>query len=514
MPQSDETFFRQFTLRICGSLEIERSLWECLVYIRNFFPADELVLTVYDPSMGAVVVVATADQDGGVVHNHRIALAPEVRASIERASGMPRVRTLENAEADSIIRPLALAMGWPPSGVMVNRLMIRGHYIGALTVRSEGAVYSPENARLWGLINEPAAIALANSQRHREILELKERLSDDNRYLQKELRRIAGDEIVGADFGLREVMDRVRHVAPLSSPVLLQGETGTGKEVIANAIHNLSPRSKEPFIKVNCGAIPETLIDSELFGHERGAFTGAISRKRGRFERAHNGTIFLDEIGELPIQAQVRLLRVLQEKEIERVGGTESIRVNIRVISGTHRDLEDMVLRGEFREDLYYRLKVFPISIPTLRDRKADIPVLVQYLMKRKSQEMGLNWIPRLAPGAMDRLMGYDWPGNVRELENAVERALILSDGKPLDFSEVTPVDSEAVRRTGLPFNPQVLYLDSVVARHIRRVVESVEGRIEGSGGAADLLGVNPSTLRHKMRKLRIPFGRKNPRKD
>ena len=213
-------------------------------------------------------------------------------------------------------------------------------------------------------------------------------LADDNRYLYDELRSVSGDEIIGSDFGLKTVMEMVRQVAPLDSPVLLLGETGTGKEVIANAIHYSSPRKDGPFIKVNCGAIPETLLDSELFGHEKGAFTGAISQKRGRFERADKGTIFLDEIGELPLQAQVRLLSVLQTREIERVGGTSPIPVDIRIISATHRDLEEMIASRRFREDLWFRLNVFPITIPPLRQRREDIPALLHHLMERKSREL------------------------------------------------------------------------------------------------------------------------------
>ncbi|HTP05168.1 MAG TPA: sigma-54 dependent transcriptional regulator, partial [Nitrospirota bacterium] len=215
--------------------------------------------------------------------------------------------------------------------------------------------------------------------RHQEVSRLKDMLADDNRYLQRQLLSVSGSEIMGADFGLKAVMNMVRQVAPLDSPVLLMGETGTGKEVIATAIHRFSPRREGPFIRVNCGAIPDSLIDSELFGHEKGAFTGAISQKRGRFERAHKGTIFLDEIGELPPQAQVRLLNVLQDREIERVGGTESIPVDIRILSATNRNLQAMVASGQFREDLWFRLNVFPIMIPPLRQRKEDIPALVHH---------------------------------------------------------------------------------------------------------------------------------------
>ena len=247
---------------------------------------------------------------------------------------------------------------------------------------------------------------MSKALEHQEIIRLKDMLADDNRYLFDELRSASGDEIIGSDFGLKAVMRMVQQVAPLDSPVLLLGETGTGKEVIANAIHYSSPRKDGPFIKVNCGAIPETLLDSELFGHEKGAFTGAISQKRGRFERANKGTIFLDEIGELPAQAQVRLLRVLQTKEIERVGGTTSIPVDIRIISATNRNLQEMIASGRFREDLWFRLNVFPIMIPPLRQRREDIPALVHHFIERKSKELKLTERPVLAPGAIGQAYG------------------------------------------------------------------------------------------------------------
>ncbi|MBN2059932.1 MAG: sigma-54-dependent Fis family transcriptional regulator, partial [Deltaproteobacteria bacterium] len=299
-----------------------------------------------------------------------------------------------------------------------------------------------------------------------------------------------------------------------SSPVLLSGETGTGKEVIAGAIHNLSTRKDGPFIAVNCGAIPENLVDSELFGHEKGAFTGALTRKRGRFERAHGGTIFLDEVGELQPEAQVRLLRVLQEREIERVGGTEPIKVDIRLIAATHRDLEAMIREGTFRDDLYFRLNVFPIALPPLRERRCDIPSLVHYFIQKKSQEIGLRETPPLAQGALENTMAYPWPGNIRELQNAVERALILSGGGPITFGDI----HQTTISPGTDLKPAVkstsgakdtMALDEVVSRHIRMVLERTGGRIGGEKGAARLLQVNPSTLRKRMKKLGIPFGRK-----
>ncbi|MEN6617844.1 MAG: sigma 54-interacting transcriptional regulator [Syntrophorhabdus sp.] len=515
--QADENeFFRELTLRICGTLDLERALWQCFLYVNSVMPADNLDLIIYDSALGTIDVVATANETGGVTRMDKTPLPPELRQEIEEAHRHPRVRVAENIFNDPILGRIARHLGWEQCSMMLGRFIIDGNYIGALGVRSAGTGrYNEEHVRLWSLVNEPAAIALANSRRLREVIDLKDMLADDNRYLRDELRKNTV-EIVGADFGLKDVMENVRKVAPLTSPVLLVGETGTGKEVIANAIHNLSPRYSGPFIKVNCGAIPESLIDSELFGHEKGAFTGALARKRGRFERAHSGTIFLDEISELPPHAQVRLLRVLQEKEFERVGGTESVKVDIRIISATNRNLEKMVENGDFRGDLYFRIKVFPVDVPPLRARKNDIPALVQHFIRKKSREMVLHNIPVLAPGAIDALMTYDWPGNVREVENAVERALILSGGKPLAFDGILGMSgssrSESIARSAKDFPFRAL--QDVEAEHIRNTLETTGGRIEGIGGAAEMLGINPGTLRHRMRKLGIPFGRKTRLQD
>ena len=260
---------------------------------------------------------------------------------------------------------------------------------------------------------------------------------------------------------------------------------------------------------MNCGAIPETLVDSELFGHEKGAFTGAIAQKRGRFERAQGGTIFLDEVSELPPQVQVRLLRVLQEKEIERVGGTKPIKVDARIVSATNRDLESLVEKGQFREDLYFRLSVFPISVPPLRERRDDIPALVHHFILKKAREMVMPVIPTLAPGEIDRLMAYDWPGNVRELENAVERGIILSDAASVTFADIIGRPAPSSGEGGPPGEQETERLEEVEARHIEAVLKKAGGKVSGKGGAAALLDVNPNTLRHRMRKLGIRFGRK-----
>ena len=508
MDLDEKEFFRETTLRICGSLEIEKALWKCFIYIRDFIPADQAYLAYHDPNMGVVRVLATATTEGGRRSNLQVHIPTGIRDQVISGK-FPEVFIVDRAESHPIFK-YALDVVDKDSSILAMRLLVEKNFVGALHLLANGPNrYTKDHARLLGLLNDPCAIALSNTLRHQEVLELKDLLADDNRYLQDELRRLSGEEIVGAEFGLKGVMEMVRQVAPLSSPVLLLGETGTGKEVVAGAIHNWSLRNKGPFIKVNCGAIPETLMDSELFGHEKGAFTGALSRKRGRFERAHGGTIFLDEIGELPPEAQVRLLRVLQDKEIERVGATNSIKVDIRVIAATHRDLESMLLESRFREDLYFRLKVFPIVIPPLRERMADLPALLQYFMQKKSREMGLLGTPSLAAGALDRLMAYHWPGNVRELENAVERALILSKGESLTFNDLTAVPAADAVQISPHQDEQSLNLDTVMSKHIRQVLTMTGGRVEGEKGAARLLGIKPNTLRHRMTKLGIPFGRK-----
>ena len=509
MGTDERELFIEATLSICGSLDIEKALYRCFLYLRDVIPADQAYLTYYDQGMGTVTIFATADLEGGHLLNIR---APIPQALGERIKNSAITEVyLANDPAKHPVMKHLLGVVDKDSSIMVLPLVVESKALGTLTVRVKGKErYSAEHARLLSLLNKPFAIALVNSLRYREILLLKDLLADDNRYLQDELQRISGDEIIGADFGLQGVMEMVHQVAPRESPVLLSGETGTGKEVIANAIHKISPRREGPFITVNCGAIPDTLLDSELFGHEKGAFTGAVSRKRGRFERAHGGTIFLDEIGELPLDAQVRLLRVLQEKEIERVGGTEVITLDIRVIAATHRKLETMITDGRFREDLYFRLNVFPIAIPPLRERSGDIPALVQYFIQKKCREMKFSAIPPLASGAIERLMDYHWPGNVRELENAVERALILSRGAALTFSDLDTSHSQNTQYISVTSEDEPLNLNEVMTRHIRKVLKMTNGRVEGERGAAKLLGINASTLRNRMHKLGISFGRKS----
>jgi len=373
----DNEFFRNATLRICGNLEIEEAMCTCVRYMRKFVPVDRMFLQVYEPDVGAMRTLATATAEDGRVVDLLTPLPAEVRDLIDRrvAEAREEVVIIDSEERSPVAREMLEFHGLRGWSILRMRLATEDGRYGAAVLAADGADrYTEEHARMLRLLEDPFTIALANTLVHREVLQLRDRLADDNRQLQREMLRISGDEIVGADFGLREVMHKVRQVAPTESPVLLTGETGVGKDVVANAIHLGSPRRDGPFIPVNCGAIPESLLDSELFGHEKGAFTGALSKKRGRFERSDRGTILLDEIGEMPLDAQVRLLRVIQHREIERVGGTERIPVDIRIVAATNQDLGAMVRAGRFREDLWFRLNVFPIEVPPLRDRTSDIP--------------------------------------------------------------------------------------------------------------------------------------------
>jgi PAS domain S-box-containing protein len=325
------------------------------------------------------------------------------------------------------------------------------------------------------------------------------RLQEQNFYLQEEIKGIHNfEEIIGQSPTLTAVLDNVRRVAATDSTVLITGETGTGKELIARAIHSNSRRKDKPLIKINCAALPAGLVESELFGHEKGAFTGALARRVGRFELAQGGTIFLDEIGELPADAQAKLLRVLQEREFDRVGGTAPIRVDVRILAATNRDLLKAVREKTFREDLYYRLSVFPVQLPPLRDRTDDIPSLAVFLVNKFASRIGKR-IDSVGKETMRRLLAYAWPGNVRELENIIERAVILANGAIL---EIAPDNLSLGSSTAEP--SQELTLEGVERAHIVKVLKQTDWVIDGSRGAAKILNLHPNTLRSRMKKLGI----------
>ncbi len=347
------------------------------------------------------------------------------------------------------------------------------------------------------------ALAVDNALAYQEISQLRNKLVEEKHYLEEEIRTERGfEEIIGDGKAIKQVLKQVEIVAPTDSTVLIQGESGTGKELIARAIHGLSGRSQRTFVKLNCAAIPSGLLESELFGHERGAFTGAISQKVGRFELADKGTIFLDEVGDIPLELQSKLLRVLQEREFERLGSTKTIRVNVRLVVATNRDLKSLVEAKEFRSDLYYRLNVFPLTMPPLRDRREDIPILVRYFTQRHAVRMHKN-IQTIPAKTLDVLSQYDWPGNIRELENLVERSVILTQGTalqvPLGELQLERGSSGAATET----------LQGTEREHILRILREAKWVIGGPDGAAAKLGLKRTTLGSKMKKLGIsrPLG-------
>jgi transcriptional regulator with GAF, ATPase, and Fis domain len=324
------------------------------------------------------------------------------------------------------------------------------------------------------------------------------RLQGLNRYLQQELDSAQGAGVlVGADQGLRPLMEQVRQVAATDATVLIVGETGTGKELIARAVHAQGPRREQPLVTLNCAAIPEGLVESELFGHEKGAFTGALTRKIGRFELADRGTLFLDEIGELSVDLQAKLLRVLQEGELERLGSTRTLKVDVRIVAATNRDLDRQVAEGQFRADLYYRLNVFPLSMPPLRERREDIPLLADHFVRIYANKYRKP-IDHVPEPAMDSLQQYDWPGNVRELQHLIERAVIMSPGPMLVLNEPLKQAPASVQSKGAGT------LEEVERAHILEVLEQSKWRVSGTGGAAERLGLKPTTLESRMKKLGI----------
>jgi PAS domain S-box-containing protein len=488
-----------------ASAEFERLRAE-----RTLRESEHRLASILDSAMDAIVTFA---EDGGIeLFNHAAEkiLGVQARAAI----GQPIVRFLGDGFRTALERAHAARREggatspylWAPEGLVARR----GDHefpVDATLSRVEVA-----GRPLYTLILRDV------EERRRAEAEVR-RLHEESAYLQEEIRAVhhAGD-IVGSSPALAAALDKVALVAGTPSSVLILGETGAGKELIARAVYAGSKRAQRALIKVNCAALPTGLIESELFGHERGAFTGATERRIGRFELADGGTIFLDEIGEMPLDVQAKLLRVLQEREFERVGGTETVTVDVRIIAATNRDLAAAVAEGTFRQDLYYRLNVFPIAVPPLRDRPEDIPLLVHYFVGRYAQQTGRR-ITHVSAASMRRLAAYRWPGNVRELENVIERAVILSTGPELDVAaELLPDLPRApapppsppglapppVRRAEPIAAAERSSIDDVEREHIASVLKQTRWRIEGSSGAAQLLGINPSTLRSRIKKLGI----------
>jgi formate hydrogenlyase transcriptional activator len=434
---------------------------------------------------------------------------------------------LGEQELQSLAVESACARHWLAEGVRAFcsvPLLTHDRVLGALDMgRRREDTFNPQDVELLSEVAKQIAIAVENAQAYREITELKDRLAKENLYLEEEVRTDHNfGEIVGDSAALRRVLKEVETVAATGSTVLIRGETGTGKELVARALHDLSPRKDRTFVKLNCAAIPTGLLESELFGHEKGAFTGAITQKVGRFELAHQGTLFLDEVGDIPPELQPKLLRALQEQEFERLGSTHTVRVDVRLVAATNRDLGRMVADGQFRSDLYYRLNVFPVVLPPLRERQGDIPMLARHFTQRFARRMGRR-IETIPTAVMDALVRYPWPGNIREMQNVIERAVILSTGPALQIpigdlqvsdqrSELGGQKSEASGQKSqdgnVSSNGRPLSSGSTLAEaereHILGALRETRWVVSGPRGAAVRLGMKRTTLQWKMKQLGI----------
>jgi hydrogenase-4 transcriptional activator len=519
---------------VCRHLEIHESVERLLPRLADQIPLDALVIRRIDRQRSRLETVACGlaragtpipagktalneqelthllkwCEQGRVASRHNGNVTPDLRrrAASRRLVEFPAgcVESLPN-EAQLLVGPLANEQGTP---------------LGLILVVGQDRPFSQRHIDMVQQLLEPFAAALENDSRLREMQSLREALEADKQALLSRLdRQDITDSIVGAETGLRPVMERVEQVAASDVPILILGETGSGKEVVARAIHQRSRRASGPILRVNCGAIPPELIDSELFGHERGSFTGAAATRNGWFERANGGTLFLDEIGELPPAAQVRMLRVLQDGSFERVGGHTPITVDVRLVAATNADLPALIAQGKFREDLWYRINVFPIHLPPLRQRPADIPAFAAHFAARAGKRLrGRALVP--TPTDVALLTAYPWPGNVRELATVIERAVILGNGRRLEIAQAlgTPASNEAPSSVPIAAEPlplqgssesaAIVTLDDAMLRHIESTLEATFGRVEGPFGAARLLGINPHTLRSRMRKLGIDWTR------
>jgi len=500
-----------------GHREIEVALGAVASLLAERLPLAQVIVRRLDSARGAIETIGSwTSDDNASVGALRSELSP---AELTELNRWLDARQIEAGGASDRKGPLRSLLPAGLTGdVLVGPLATAGHAPGVLIVAtSPGEHFAASHQRAFRLLLDPFSAWLENDHWRRELSALREAAEADKRSLLARLGRTTMNEpIIGAARGLKSVIQGVDQVSRTHVPVLILGETGSGKEVIARAIHERSPRAGGPFLRVNCGAISPELVDSELFGHERGSFTGAQAQRKGWFERADGGTLFLDECGELSLPAQVRLLRILQDGMFERVGGERPVHVDVRIVAATHRNLEEMVREGRFRQDLWYRIAVFPLRLPPLRDRLEDIAEMAQHFASKSVQRLGMPKV-ELTEEDIRLLNSYDWPGNVRELAAVIERAVILSSGGHLDLAKALGPLPAATARSSEPAvevaSPKpnagpFTSLDEAMVRHIEDALARTLGRIEGPFGAASLLDINPHTLRGRMRSLGIEWRR------
>ena len=509
------------TTKITSSLDLREVLRAIAANIREVIHADAVVVSLPDAASGKsrVIAVDFPHGKGAVKEEVTVTLSPANKKAIDTLKPVV-ISTREREELAAEAYEIVAAEGI--KAICLIPLVNRGRVLGTLSIsRTTEIPFVPEDVDFLSRASGQIAIAIENALAYREISELKDKLAQEKLYLEEEFRSEMGfEQIIGNSTALKHVLQQVETVAPNDSTVLLLGETGTGKELIARAIHDRSRRKQRTLVKLNCAAIPTGLLESELFGHEKGAFTGAISQKIGRLELADQGTLFLDEVGDIPIEIQPKLLRALQEREFERLGSTHTRKLNVRLIAATNRNLEEMIADREFRSDLYYRLNVFPIRIPPLRERREDIPLLVSYFVQKFSKQMQKN-VEAVPTAVMKGLTAWEWPGNIRELENFIERAVIVTRGNSLEapIGELRKTDSDKI--THVVHNEHMYIVEEssdwrfdkngVVEEYAKkqreeiiRVLSACKGRVGGADGAAARLGMNRTTLLSRMKKFGI----------
>ncbi len=553
--QRDFAFFQDAVACVSGKLEISHTLPEIFCFLQAHFPLEALVFQQYSNRLRSLKLLCLVQPGRFDFVELTVPMSEDDAkrvASQEQQNNIVHIPSCFQSKVGEMQgRAMNHLLPFRERAMLIGMLHTGERMAGHLCMLGTGPrVFTLEHERKLAFLLTPFTLTLDQMRHARRIADFQTRLHEQDTPPGGRFQPSHEPDIIGENGGLMNVMRSVRRMKGRDTTVLILGETGTGKELIADVIQRISPRRDGPFIRVNCGAIPETLVDSELFGYQKGAFTGATTSRAGRFEQADNGTLFLDEVGELPLSAQVRLLRVLQDRVVERLGGGAPRTVNVRIIAATNRNLEAMLQQGLFREDLYYRLHVFPVHVPPLRERAEDIAPLAHHFVRRASARLGLKSPPPISPRSLEMLRRHSWPGNVRELENLVERTIILSPNRPLELDELLskepgwylpadgkvddlerfidarirefwrgestarPLEASRGREESAcppppPPPPRAPhFLDSVQREAILVALRESGGKVNGPGGAAELLGMNPSTLRNRMRRLGISFGR------